>query len=183
MLRGKDMNLSLIEEYLLDTIMKEEVGRLSFRHFGTYWGGFDQVGMYNLVIADFDSKLANVLGDLTMAGKKDDNFTFKGFININMSVEQKNTFRAWDADTSEIDDMLATVLHQGYKLSAAYDNHNSAFVVSMTCKQAKLPNYGYTMSARAGDLKSAEALLMYKHFFLVGEVWESYSPTEDDLLG
>lgn len=110
-------------------------------------------------------------------------FDFKGFVNVNLNVETKAAFKAWDCTEVEKYNLTSAALVLGYKVSSSFDKHNSAFTVSMTCRDVENPNYGYTLTARAGDLYTAELLLFFKHVVMLEQVWTNYEPSDDDVLG
>lgn len=175
--------VSLFEQQLIKSRWDDCKEAYHFRLFGTYWSGYDQANMYNLVMRDLESDLGQILGDCMASRKDKSDFVFKGFVNVNLSVETKAAFRKWDLEEVEKYNLTSGAIVLGYKFSQSYDNHNNAFTASMTCKDAKSPNFGLTLTARAGDLYTAELLLLFKHIIILEQNWEDYQPDGDDLLG
>lgn len=89
-------------------------------------------------------------------------------------------YGSWDDFHSD----LAALLSSGYRVGVSYSEKQSAFIVSVTCRDAASPNHGCTFSSFARDWLTALQVALFKHFVIVSEVWSSPTPAAgDDYLG
>lgn len=89
-------------------------------------------------------------------------FKFKGFENVDFSVEDRDVVQAWlkKGRFTPID--CATVLVEGgYKVSLGYDDYSSVNVVSLTCKDAESKYYGTCFTFKHGDLGKGLQIARY----------------------
>lgn len=87
-----------------------------------------------------------------------------GFINIRLSDEMRAHFHEWEAAYSaHISGYWEDHLGAGIKISFAYDETNSAFIVTYTGRLVGQVGSRYAVSSRAGTIQQALALAVYKH--------------------
>lgn len=107
--------------------------------------------------------------------KKTPKAEYKGYLNVNLSAEQELEFDAWYASNPEPMVLLFDQMDFGYKLSFGIDDYNDGIQVSMYARSTKLAWAGWTLSAWAGDLNEAAALLFFKHHFIANQDWEQFT--------
>lgn len=112
---------------------------------------------------------------------------WKGFIALELSDSQKTAAKVLRDDPERLFDNVFGAVDDLYKLSFSYDTYNGMYIASYTCKDAKSPNNGLTLSGRGGTLLGAMASLWYKHAVVLERVWgeaeqkRSRTSEEDDL--
>ena len=109
------------------------------------------------------------------AKKKAPKVEFQGYLSVNLSAEQDADFDAWLGGSPDVFNWLFEELLLGYKMSFAEDEFNDGFSVSLYAKSAKLPWAGWTLTAWAGSVEEAAALLWYKHHRIANRDWEQFT--------
>lgn len=99
------------------------------------------------------------------------------FVNINLTVKQKDTFKSWYAEVeTELPNLLAAFIGAGYKTAIRFDNENECFIVSSTCIDESMENGGKCLTSRSDDWLEALALNLYKTDTISENgIWESSS--------
>lgn len=124
---------------------------------------------------EFDYKLEMIMsqGKAKARSRKDaqGDFKWKGFVNLQMSGDQRAAFQDWQDENDDPFVLMTIVLTSGYKLGQTYNPSNQSFIATLTCTDMELPNGGYVMSAFHSSLEDAIAVLMYKHFNICNEIW------------
>lgn len=100
---------------------------------------------------------------------------FKGYLNVNLSSEQDAEFDAWFESKPDVLFLLFDLIDFGYKVSFQEDEYNDGLQVSLYAKSTKLDWSGWTLSAWAGDLAEAAALLYFKHHFVCNRDWNQFT--------
>lgn len=78
--------------------------------------------------------------------------------------DRYGTYDALEADVNEL-------LNAGYRIAFSFNENNSAFICSVTCKASGDENEGCTYTAFAGDWYTALRVAMYKHYVIAQGVW------------
>jgi len=100
-----------------------------------------------------------------------------GFAQVNVGDVEKHHFEIW---LSSIGDgwwpILQDELAAGLKLSLVWDGANDCFIASLTGRPDLEGMHSWTacLSARAGEMTTALALLTYKHSELTGGDWTDW---------
>lgn len=106
-----------------------------------------------------------------------------GFINIRLSDEQKEEFHAWvEANGVHVSGYLDDHLSDGVKFGASFDRENECAVVTYTGALVAKSNERYCCTSRAGNLKLAIALAVWKHEVLAQGDYGNFSPRTGDFL-
>lgn len=96
---------------------------------------------------------------------------FRGFANVELSLEEKSEGKAWiqdnEAVTVEIDEMMAS----GYKVTVVKSEATGGYQATAFCSDDKSPNAGYILSAFAPSWYDALCMLTYKHAIVCEGVW------------
>lgn len=101
---------------------------------------------------------------------------FKGFVNYELSAEDKTAMREWIREveevTVELDEMLASL----YKVTVNKHPATGGYQATAFCADTKSPNAGLILSAFAPHWYDAMACLAFKHAVVLEKIW----PTSDD---
>jgi len=109
-------------------------------------------------------------------GELADKGNWVGFINVNLSDDEKTYFKQWVLECA--DDILPAlyeVVDDGLKFSLAADPANDCYLATFTGKGLKkFPLFVAAMSARGQDPEQAIALLVYKQTILCEHDWSKF---------
>jgi len=120
--------------------------------------------------------------------KKKQTMEWGGFLNVRLSDEQKAQFEIWCREMGDdVWELFLQALMQGMKLSIIYDPEADTYTASLTnsprcsCGVSSM----YVLSAFAQNWHTAIALVLFKHYQILGGTWEHYRPsrTIQDKLG
>ena len=100
---------------------------------------------------------------------------YKGYLSVNLSAEQDADFDSWLSASPDVFTFLFAEILLGYKLSFSEDEFNDGYSASFYAKSAKLPWAGWTLTAWAGSVGEAAALLWYKHHNIANKDWEQFT--------
>lgn len=99
---------------------------------------------------------------------------FRGFINLDLSDQQKAEFPAW-FDSQDFGEALSYHAYSGVVLSVKVDTKSGGFMASATQKNVDSVNSGLAVTARASNALTAMERLVYV-LALLGEDWEATQP-------
>lgn len=106
-----------------------------------------------------------------------------GFVNIQLTDEQKAEFHAWLAENKQhVAGYLDDHLGDGIKFGASYDRQNEACVVTYAGALMGKSNHRYCVTSRAGTLDQAIALAVWKHEVLAQGDYGNYKPRSGEFL-
>lgn len=77
-------------------------------------------------------------------------------------------YGSWD----DFDSDLSALLSSGYRVGVSYNSGNSAFIVSVTCRDDSSPNVGCTFTSFAGEWWTAIKVALYKHYVVTEGDWK-----------
>lgn len=106
---------------------------------------------------------------------------FKGFINVTLTGDHKAAIKAWDLETADLFDWVATTTMAGHKISFSYNKVNDTHTASVMCVSAKAANAGLVVNSYAKDLYSALKALCYKVDHVLPARWADYEDAESDM--
>ena len=103
------------------------------------------------------------------------------FVDIRLDQTQKQKFLQWFSPDADHVGWLQQFADDGYRVGVSWSGEHQSYTVSATCRDAASPNNGLCMTAFAGDLDKAIALLWFKHTLVAEGVWLDgvASPSED----
>lgn len=96
---------------------------------------------------------------------------WKGFVNVELTDEQKADAKRLLGDGERLWDNLLSLVEENHKLTISHDDMRSAYNVSITCKARGNPNEGLTLTGRGGSFIAAAVSLWYKHDVVLQGVW------------
>jgi hypothetical protein len=104
---------------------------------------------------------------------------FRGYINLNLSPEQKASFEAWSQGSSPWDVLEAQVA-DGVNIALKLDHKGGVFLASATQRRVGSPNAGLVVTARASEAGKALSRLLFCLVILSHqERWEDVQPLAD----
>lgn len=104
---------------------------------------------------------------------------FKGYINLNLSTEQKAAFDSWAGGASPWEALEAHVA-DGVNLSLKVEPKSGGFLASATQRRVSSPNAGLVVTARGGDATKALLRVLFCLVILShAERWEDVQPLAD----
>lgn len=108
-----------------------------------------------------------------------DNAEFRGYINLNLSADQKAQYPAWFAGSSPWEALEAFV-GDGVNIALKREKGGEGFLASATHRREDSPNAGLCVTARGRDAATAFGRVLYC-LTLLGhsERWEDLQPMAD----
>lgn len=104
---------------------------------------------------------------------------FRGYINLNLSPEEKEAYLSW-AEPNTVFTVLGNAVEDGVHLSVRGDRQTSGYIASATQRRASSPNAGLCVTMRASDPVKALGRLLYGLAILArSERWEDTVPLAD----
>lgn len=97
-----------------------------------------------------------------------------GFLEVELTSEQKEQLRAMDVAAEFPLTMLALLTREGYKVSFGMDKDGVTCRASLTDVDTGSPTQGYTLVGRGEGVQNAFASLMYKHQHVLSGGWETH---------
>lgn len=102
--------------------------------------------------------------------------TFRGYINVALSDEQKEAFGKWGASSS-VWEILEASVSDGVNLSLKLDPKGDGYLASATQRRVGSPNAGLVVTARGKDASTAWGRCLYILAILSHkERWEDTQP-------
>lgn len=127
---------------------------------------------------------ANILRECVGVAKKTfENSDWKGFVNVNLSPEQKESYAAWDIQDSDVWDGLASYGEKGYKFTLTHNKQNDNWVATYVGTADAGKNAGWAVTGFAKDPYNAARVLLFKVSSVLPDVWKDYKGTELDEIG
>lgn len=104
---------------------------------------------------------------------------FRGYINVNLSAEQKAVFLGW-ADSQSVFEVLERSVSSGIGIAVKRDPKGTGFLASATQRAENSPNAGLVVTARASGSWLAVARCLFCIAVLDhAERWEDVQPLAD----
>jgi len=132
---------------------------------------------------EYHNRANKLRGELGVAKKTFENSTWKGFVNVSLTAEQKEAYNVWDIQDSDVWDGLATYGEKGYKFSLTYNATNANWVAAYTGTEDAGKNAGYAVTGFASDPYNAARVLLFKVSAILPDVWKDYKPLPQDAIG
>jgi hypothetical protein len=108
-----------------------------------------------------------------------DNAEFRGYINVDLTPEQKTVYSAWAASGSYLD-ALQGITEVGVNVSLKRERKSGGFLASGTQRDPESVNAGLCVTARARDAETALGRLLFILSYLSrSDRWEDTQPLSD----
>jgi len=108
---------------------------------------------------------------------------WNGFVNCELSAEDKTYFRVWDVEVDDAFDLLLGRVVGNYRLSISYNKKNDNFIASLTANEGTGANEGYTLSAFGKDMPTAIRVLAFKDSHILSGNWSAAVVAAKDDIG
>ena len=100
------------------------------------------------------------------------------FSSLNLTSNDKESFDTWLVEKApSLEDGLAIVLDESYRVSLKFDYNNNAHQCSITQQDNKHKNSGIILVSRAGSAEEAFFICLYKIYVLCPD---DALPTQDE---
>ena len=120
---------------------------------------------------------------MASAPKKQVEFQWKGFINVNLTAEQKAAYKGWDVQDDDVWDGISTYCAAGYKINLSYNKANDKFNCTGTGQPDTGTNNGFAVSAFANSPYEAARVWLFKVSTILPDDWSTFSNGEVDDIG
>lgn len=117
------------------------------------------------------------------SSSKASKFKFQGYVNINISEAQTPEFLSYLKDHDRVWNDYAQCLVDGYAIKANFDAENANYRVSVTGFEDTGDNYGFVIGGFADDWFTALAVVLFKHYYVSKENWQSFHQPENKRFG
>lgn len=104
-------------------------------------------------------------------GKEKKKAEFKGFANVELTLEQKGEMREWIRNVDDVQVEMDELLASLYKVTVVKSEVTGGYQATAFCTDNDSPNAGYILSAFAPHWWDAMACLTYKHAVVCEGVW------------
>jgi len=100
-----------------------------------------------------------------------------GFINIRLSDEEKQAYRAWrETSPEEVWIILESLLGAGAKIGLSYDMENETHICTLQGRLMHVNESRFVVTTRAGTWGEAIALTCWKHAYLARGNYDDFKP-------
>lgn len=93
------------------------------------------------------------------------------FVDVKLSAEQREVFATSSWTEADVVVELTRLVSSGYRVGCSWSSEHQSYTVSLTCRAPGDENNGLCMTSFAGNLVTALALAVYKHWTVSGGVW------------
>jgi hypothetical protein len=133
--------------------------------------------------AEYHYRADKLREELGVAKKIFENSSWKGFVNVSLTAEQKEAYASWDLEDADVWLGLATYGEKGYKFSLTWSDNNSNWVATYTGTESAAKNAGYAVSGFAGSPYDAARVLLFKVSAILPDTWKEFKPLPHDSIG
>lgn len=115
--------------------------------------------------------------------KKEEKFVWKGYVNVAIPATETKAVEAFIKDDSNTFAQWNKMLMEGYQFKFYYNKKEGTMKVNATCYDADDDNFGYCLSAFAGDWYTALAVVIFKHLKVTDTIWTDYASSVSNPYG
>lgn len=105
------------------------------------------------------------------------------FVDVKLDGDQRKQFLEWFSPDADQVEWLQRFADDGYRVGVSWSGEHQSYTVSATCRDVDSPNNGLCMTAFAGELPKAIALLWFKHNYVAEGRWSDVSPLPSQEFG
>lgn len=138
---------------------------------------------FNRYMEDIVAATKKLKKDVGVKAVSRKEFEWKGFINVNLTGEQKESFKAWDIQDDDVWDGVAQYAAAGYKIQLSFNKQNDKFNCTGTGQPETNSNSGYAVSAFANTPYEAVRVWLFKVSVVLPDDWTEYQASEADDIG
>lgn len=142
-----------------------------------------QVASFSASIREIEDMAAKVKKGIASAPKNKREYVFNGFVNVNLTAEQKEAYRAWDIVDDDVWDGIAQYAVADHKFSLSYNKQNESYNATATATADHPYNAGWAVSAYGSDPYNALRVLLYKLSAVLPDNWAEYQAENRDDFG
>jgi hypothetical protein len=135
---------------------------------------------YTEEIYDMATKMKKALASKPV---KQQEFEWKGFVNVSLTADQKEAYKAWDIHDDDVWDGLAQYCAAGYKINLSFNKQNDKFNCTGTGQPSSGPNNGYAVSAFANTPYEAARVWLFKVSSVLPDIWSEFKSEDVDDIG
>jgi len=106
---------------------------------------------------------------------KKERFNETVFINYELDKTAQAACKAWSLTSESAFHALLGLLDEGYRVTLKFDDYSDSYASFMQQQAAEGVNYGFTLTGRGSTPEKALKQLLYKHFEVMGELWEQFA--------
>jgi len=104
---------------------------------------------------------------------------FLGFLNVNLSDEEKAQFASW-VSSAPVGELLTDLLDDGNVVSLKQDKKGKGYAAAITQRWAGSPNAGYCINMRADEPVKALTRMLFVVSVVLGEDWKESNALRGD---
>lgn len=112
-----------------------------------------------------------VKGSYVMAKTPSGSKSSPTWINRNLTAEELSAFDAEVPSIRSLMDSASVLIERGYRLTFGWDDKSNCSIACLFAPDDDDVNAGLAISARSKDAEEAWALLFYKHYVVLDELW------------
>lgn len=117
------------------------------------------------------------------AGKGAASGTMPRFVDVKLTQEQREEFASYRLYKDDSVSALQSLSDDGYRVGVSWSGEQSAYTVSLTCRDADSPNNGLCMTSFAKTLETAIRLAVFKHVVVTEGRWVEGAFGSDEEFG
>jgi len=138
---------------------------------------------FNRYTMEYYLMAAKLKKELAKKPVKQAEFSWKGFINVNLNADQKEAYKAWDVQDDDVWDGLSQYIAAGYKVSLSFNKQNDKFNCTGTGQPESGVNSGYAVSAFANTPYEAARVWLFKVATILPDDWTQHQVGDADDIG
>jgi len=96
---------------------------------------------------------------------------FQGYVEIRLDTAQKEAFRQWAAEQTDVFALVSEQTEAGYRFSLGWDDYNLAQMCSVTTKDRENTNAGWVLVGRGSTAERALYQALFKHLIVAKGDW------------
>lgn len=101
-----------------------------------------------------------------------------------LKIEQRDEYKVWlKANPVEVDEVLANLLDDAYRVTIKNDYHNRCVMVTLTQQDEKHHNAGLVITTRGDEIHDTVTMAAYKVFVAYSGQRLPETPDPDSILG
>lgn len=112
--------------------------------------------------------------DTPQPRKKAERFDGARFVNYELDKAGQAACKAWKLTEEESFRAIQSLCDKGYAIAISFDTYSESYACWLRHKKGEGPNAGLILPGRGSTPAKAVKQALYKHFEVMGEVWELF---------